>query len=147
MDEVTAIRFMINAHGKQLDKNGNPYFFHPLGVARLAKKIGLSKDAYYAALLHDVLEDTALTVRDLIHEGFSNRTINLVLTLTKQAGLTYFENINRIAGTGDFEAIILKFLDNFHNLYIRTPLDKRHSSLTKRYEKAQTILISAIIGV
>ena len=55
-----------NAHDGQLRKSGEPYIYHPLGVAKIVgHDIGLDCDSIAAAILHDVVEDTKVTIKDI----------------------------------------------------------------------------------
>lgn len=58
------------AHEGQFDKGGQPYFLHPLAVSEKVQ----SEDAKIVALLHDVIEDTTVTIEDLQREGFSEKS-------------------------------------------------------------------------
>lgn len=101
-----------------------PYINHPLRVAGLAARAGLSVDAVAAGALHDVLEDCDTTADDLrMVVGISERTVDLVRVLTKDwdkqtpadrrlvLELAYYGRI-----TGDPEAAALKVLDRTDNI-------------------------------
>src|SRR5688500_9680544 len=76
-----------DAHNKQNRKgNPEPYIVHPLRVAREAAAAGLSTHAVVAGLLHDVVEDTDVTLPDLHRHKFSAESLHMVDLLTKTWG-------------------------------------------------------------
>ena len=74
-----ALRFAYNAHHGQLDYNGIPYIFHPLHLAEQMDE----EIACCAALLHDVVEDTAVTLEELARE-FPAEVVEVVRLLTHE---------------------------------------------------------------
>jgi len=81
---VKAAQLAALAHAGQMRKGlDEPFILHPMRVAVLAEGCGLSSEAIAAAYLHDVPEDTTLTLDDLIKVGFHGQTIALVSLLTK----------------------------------------------------------------
>lgn len=73
----------VDAHKDQRRKSGEAYIFHPIGVAKIvASEIGLSATSIAAALLHDVVEDTDITVEDL-EKLVNPKVAHLVEGLTK----------------------------------------------------------------
>ncbi|MQA84790.1 MAG: HD domain-containing protein [Streptosporangiales bacterium] len=88
-----AVAVARRAHAGQTDKAGRPYIEHPLRVmARLA-----GDEERMAAVLHDVLEDTAVTVGDLRSAGCPEPVIAAVLALTKQPGESLAQSMARAA--------------------------------------------------
>jgi hypothetical protein len=89
-----AIAIAIRAHEGATDKGGHPYILHPLRVM-----LGVdSTDERIAAVLHDVIEDTAWTMAQLREEGFSETMLKALEALTKQPGEDYLTFVRR-AGT------------------------------------------------
>lgn len=88
-----ALEVALKAHGDQKDKAGEPYFFHPVRVAlncdTAAQKV--------VALLHDVLEDTSVTARQLLDEGFDTMTVSAVEALSRRNGEDYMDFIHRLS--------------------------------------------------
>jgi hypothetical protein len=89
-----AIAIATRAHEGATDKGGHPYILHPLRVMLAVE----SMDERLAAVLHDVLEDTAWTLAQLREEGFSETVIQALEALTKQQGEDYMTFVLR-AGT------------------------------------------------
>ncbi len=88
-----AISICARAHEGQVDKGDSPYVLHPLKVMlRLAHD-----EERIVAVLHDVVEDTAITFADLRNEGFSETVLGAIDALTKREGETYQAFIERAA--------------------------------------------------
>jgi len=77
-----AFQLGVRAHDGQSRKSGEPYFVHPVRVARILAQLGLDGCSIVAALLHDVVEDTELTVYD-VTEQFGREVANIVDGVTK----------------------------------------------------------------
>lgn len=87
-----AITIAAKAHDGQVDKGGNPYILHPLRVMLNCE----SEAAKICAVLHDVIEDTGITLKQLQSQGFTNEIIATLDCLTKRAGESYDDFISRI---------------------------------------------------
>ena len=88
-----AYELAVKAHSRQRRKSGEPYVLHPIEVARIcSKNIGLGPTAITCALLHDVVEDTDVTLEE-IKEMFGNRVAKIVDGLTKLDGTYKAENM------------------------------------------------------
>ncbi|MEX0877380.1 MAG: HD domain-containing protein [Candidatus Spechtbacterales bacterium] len=86
-----AVEIAARAHAGQTDKAGNPYIEHPLRVMLKVK----GDVAKAVAALHDVLEDTDLTVEDLRAEDIPEEVIEIVELLTKVPGEEYEKQVRR----------------------------------------------------
>lgn len=135
-----AIIVAADAHRGQLDKAGKPYILHPLRVMLTVATNGNPEHVQAAAVLHDVLEDTHLTV-DWLRRRFPVEVVALVHRLTRDpATTTYFKYIERVAK--DPDATTIKWADLFDNLS-RLPIpghEDASEGLLKRYQKAMVIL-------
>lgn len=87
-----ALKICFNAHIDQVDKTGIPYVFHPFHLAEQMN----DEDSVCVALLHDVVEDTDITFKDLIEEGFSENVINALKLLTHSDDTPYMEYVAKI---------------------------------------------------
>ncbi len=115
----------VEAHQDQRRKSGEAYIFHPIAVAKIvAGEIGLGATAIAAALMHDVVEDTEITVKD-IEKMFNPKVAQLVEGLTKisqvQKDLNVSmqaENFRKMLLTlnDDVRVIIIKLADRLHNM-------------------------------
>src|SRR3546814_18148437 len=80
--EKNAIRFATRAHGTQTRKyDGSTYIVHPIAVAEIVKSVPHTAEMVAAAILHDTIEDTAVTALD-IKENFGATVATLVIWLT-----------------------------------------------------------------
>jgi (p)ppGpp synthase/HD superfamily hydrolase len=110
-----ALLIATNAHHGQFDKGGTPYILHPLKVMHYLKSN--DEELMCMALLHDVVEDTKVTYKDLRDEGMSERIISALKCLTKQPGQTLEEYKEVIFSNTD--AMKVKMADLRHNSDIR----------------------------
>lgn len=123
-----AMNIAYQAHKNQVDKNGYPYIAHPLHLAEQMT----TENTAITALLHDVVEDSDITVFDLENYGFDTEIIKAVKLLTRQNNITYKEYIEKIK-TNDI-ARTVKIADLKHNLDM-TRLDNITPNDIKRAEK------------
>ena len=115
----------VDAHKDQRRKSGEPYIMHPIAVAKIvADEIGLGAHSIAAALLHDVVEDTAYTISD-IEQLFGPVVAKIVDGLTKISSLKkdkdvslQAENFRKMLLTlnDDARVIIIKIADRLHNM-------------------------------
>ena len=111
-----SIEIMRKAHEGQIDKSGRPYYLHPLRVAmRLMQCTAAER---HAALLHDVVEDTSVTLQDLRDMGYQDDVLALVdlLTRRKPAGESHNEYVERIVRSRNVQALRVKLADLYDNL-------------------------------
>jgi (p)ppGpp synthase/HD superfamily hydrolase len=87
-----AVSIAAQAHGEQVDKHGAPYILHPL---RVMMRMG-TEEAMMAAVLHDVVEDSAWTLEALRAEGFPEEVLQAVDRLTKRDGENYESFVERV---------------------------------------------------
>ena len=124
---TSAYEFAKIAHGEQLRMSGEPYIIHPLEVAYIITTLQLDDDAICAALLHDVLEDTAVTHEEII-EKFGEDVEKLVDGVTKLGKLSaqtfidkreeQVENYRKffMAMAKDIRVLMIKLADRLHNM-------------------------------
>ncbi|RVU90098.1 bifunctional (p)ppGpp synthetase/guanosine-3',5'-bis(diphosphate) 3'-pyrophosphohydrolase [Flavobacterium columnare] len=120
-----AFDFAVDAHQDQRRKSGEAYIFHPIAVAKIvAGEIGLGATSIAAALLHDVVEDTDITVEE-IENAFNPKVAQLVAGLTKISQVKKDMNISMQAENfrkmlltlnDDVRVIIIKLADRLHNM-------------------------------
>lgn len=119
-----AYDFCVHHHGSQLRKSLEPYYYHPVAVAKEAAKIKMDDTTIIVALLHDVLEDTAVTKADLERE-FSKEVADLVDGVTKMDKIKFqekqimqAENLRKLllAISKDVRVLIVKLCDRLHNM-------------------------------
>ena len=120
-----AFETAVDAHKEQRRKSGEPYILHPIAVAQIvADQIGLGATSIAAALLHDVVEDTSLTLKD-IELMFGKSVAKIVDGLTKISKLSkdkrvsvQAENFKKMLLTmnDDVRVILIKIGDRLHNM-------------------------------
>lgn len=118
-----AYEMAVQAHATQRRKSGEPYILHPIAVARIcAEEIGLGPTAIVCALLHDVVEDTDVTLDEIEHE-FGIRVRKIVDGLTKldnayNAESPQAENFKKVLSTlvEDVRVVLIKMADRLHNM-------------------------------
>jgi GTP pyrophosphokinase len=120
-----AFNVAVDAHKDQRRKSGEAYVFHPIGVAKIvASEIGLGPTAIAAALLHDVVEDTPITLEE-IEKMFNPKIAQLVEGLTKISQVKKEMNISMQAENfrkmlltlnDDVRVILIKIADRLHNM-------------------------------
>jgi GTP pyrophosphokinase len=120
-----AFDIAVDAHKEQRRKSGEAYIFHPINVAKIvAYEIGLGATSIAAALLHDVVEDTPITVEDLAKQ-LNPKVAHLVEGLTKIAQVKKDMNISMQAENfrkmlltlnDDVRVILIKIADRLHNM-------------------------------
>ena len=120
-----AFNVAVEAHQGQRRKSGEAYIFHPIAVAKIvASQIGLDASSIAAALLHDVVEDTAYSIDD-IEQLFGQTIAIIVKGLTKISSLKkegdislQAENFRKMLLTlnDDIRVIIIKIADRLHNM-------------------------------
>lgn len=130
------------AHEDAKRLSGEPYITHPLAVAESVKDWGLDDDSVAAALLHDVAEDTAVTLEDIRRE-FGEEIVFLVEGLTKLKTLQY-QNQN----AEDFRRFIIAFAQDLRVLIIKLA-DRLHNMRTLRYlpEERQEIFARETVDI
>ncbi len=134
-----ADRLAERAHRGQTDKAGQPYIDHPRAVAEMLREHG--SNAIMAGLLHDVVEDTDITLDDLCAEGYPYEVVRAVDAVTRRAGETYMQFVTRAAR--DPLGRLVKLADNKHNTDRLGNLDPEVArGMERRYRRAREILLS-----
>ena len=118
-----AYELALDAHKDQYRKSGLPYIIHPIAVAQIvAKELELGPNPVIAALLHDVVEDTAYTLED-IHERFGDDVAFLVDVVTKKKKDKYshskqVDNFRQLLDSMQYDvrAVLIKMADRLHNM-------------------------------
>jgi GTP pyrophosphokinase len=149
-----AIELGRTSHVDQLRKSGEPYFFHPLRVAHLAARHWMGFPSVIAALLHDVVEDTPVTLSQ-VKKRFGNEVALLVNGLTKAAN----ENLSRdvlkektyrkqlLAAVDDVRVLCLKFWDRIDNLQTIGALPASKQSLIAEETRKVYVPLALHLGM
>ena len=133
-----------SAHAEQKRATGEPYIIHPVAAALTVVQLGMDTDTVCAALLHDVVEDTSVTL-DEVRKEFGDDVATMVDGVTKLSKIKFVskeeaqaENVRKmmIAMAKDVRVIIVKLADRLHNM--RTidakPLEKQRRTAHETME-------------
>ena len=121
---LDSYNFTKNAHKNQKRKSGEPYFNHCIAVASILANWGMDKNMIISGMLHDTLEDTHITKKD-IKSRYGKDILFLVESVTNLSGIKFnsrnqkkAENFMKmfISFANDIRAIIIKLADRLHNL-------------------------------
>lgn len=135
-----AMRMAYEAHHGQVDYNGIPYIFHPIHLAEQME----DEISCCAALLHDVVEDTCVTMDDL-ESQFPREIIDVLKLLTHEEGTDYFDYVRAIRSNPI--AVRIKLADLAHNSdqsrCVGADLpEEKLANWQKKYQKAREILLN-----
>ena len=121
---ISAYQFARDAHEGQKRKSGEPYIIHPIAVAKILVEMGMDTDTIVAALLHDVVEDTEVELKE-VETKFGSDVALLVDGVTKLGLLPLTsreeqqaENVRKmlLAMSRDIRVVIIKLVDRLHNM-------------------------------
>jgi GTP pyrophosphokinase len=121
---VEAGRSALRAHEGQFRRSGEPYITHPVAVATIVAELGLDEQTVAAALLHDAVEDTGLTLAD-IRAQFGDGVAGVVDGVTKLDRLQFDSKEAQQAATirkmlvamaDDWRVLLIKLADRLHNM-------------------------------
>jgi (p)ppGpp synthase/HD superfamily hydrolase len=137
------------AHAGQIDKCGRPYYLHPLRVAmRLARCTPAER---HAALLHDVVEDTAVTLQDLAGMGYSDEILELVDLLTRRMAEreSHSRYIERLVSSGNVQALRVKLADVYDNMSLARTRDlpAHQRGMKHRFARDAERLLAALTAL
>ena len=131
-----AMILCFEAHKEQKDKSGLPYVHHPFHLAEQMT----DEATTIVALLHDVVEDTSVTLEDLKNEGFPQEVVDAIALMTHNDGSPYMDYVARIKQNPIAKAV--KLADLTHNSDV-TRLDvvtDRDRERAKKYQAAMELL-------
>ena len=129
-----AYHVALKSHGHQKRSSGIPYIFHPVSVAYILVQLGMDNESIAAALLHDVVEDTPVTL-DEVRKEFGEEIAELIDGVTKLGKIPYSsrevqqaENIRKMlmAMAKDIRVIIIKLADRLHNMRTIECMKEQH---------------------
>lgn len=110
-----AIWIAVVAHKDQFDRGGTPYICHPMKVMHYLKTT--DEELQCVAILHDVVEDSNISYKELRDQGMSERVVEAVKALTKVPGEEYDEYKQKVFS--NIDAMKVKLCDLRHNSDIR----------------------------
>jgi len=135
-----AIEIAVLGHKDQFRVGGNPYIVHPARVALAVQHHGYQ--AMQVAWMHDLIEDTTVTLADLRECGFSEAVVAAVDSVTRRDGETYMDMIRRAAQ--DSLGRLVKLADNADNMAgLDCYPEEVAAGKRKRYARARALLEEA----
>lgn len=137
-----AIALALKAHNGQVDKAGQPYILHPLQVMLAVQQAGGSLEAQMAAVLHDVIEDSAYSFDDLRRDGYSETVLTALDALTRRDGESYSDFVARAKANPIARQV--KLADIEDNLDVRrlTHITPKDAERLERYLRAREQLLA-----
>ena len=150
-----AIDFCFTYHRGQYRHSGEPYYIHPIEVAKIICELGLGTKSICASLLHDAIEDTDLTYEQ-IESNFCTEIANLVQGVTKLKDLDYVpkrksdaQNFKKfiLSVSKDIRILIIKFADRLHNMRTIKYLPKRKQYLKSKDTLDVYVPLASRIGI
>jgi GTP pyrophosphokinase len=149
-----AIQLARDSHADQLRKSGEPYVYHPLRVAHLAARHWMDFASIMAAILHDVVEDTPVTLAE-VERDFGAEVSLLVNGLTKADDKrlqrealkknTYRKQL--LAAIEDVRVLCLKFWDRMDNLQTISALNPQKQSLIAEETRSVYVPLARHLGM
>ena len=133
-----ALRLCFEAHRDQVDKSGLPYVFHPFHLAEQME----TEETVVTALLHDVVEDTSMTIAELAERGFPKSVTDALTLLTHDKTVDYFEYVAAIRKNPVARAVKLADLRHNSDLNRLDVIDEKALRRQEKYRKAIDLLLS-----
>lgn len=133
-----AISIASKAFEDKKDKGGNPYILHCLYVMNKVKHLG--EHYMVVGVLHDLLEDTSWTEKDLLEEGFSFEVVYAMLAITHEKDETYEEYIKKISNNKIAKAVKIEDLKHNSDITRMKGLRKKDFDRLEKYHRAYTYL-------
>lgn len=131
-----ALVISFNAHKNQVDKSGMPYVYHPFHLAEQMK----DEFTTCVALLHDVVEDTDITLEDLKDQGFPREVTDAIALMTHNDAVPYLDYVEKIKDNPIARAVKLADLNHNSDLTRLDVVDGKALERVEKYKKAIGIL-------
>lgn len=133
-----AMKIAYEAHKDQKDKSGIPYIYHPIHLAEQMN----DEQTTCVALLHDVVEDTEITLSDLRNEGFPEPVLEALRLMTHDKSVPYMDYVQKIKDNPIARAVKLADLKHNSDLTRLDVVDEKVRERVEKYRKAIEILNS-----
>lgn len=131
-----AMKIAFEAHKNQTDKNGMPYIYHPM---HLAEQMADEK-TICVALLHDVAEDTDITLEQLASQGFPDDIVEALKLMTHDDCVPYMDYVKKIKTNAIATAVKLADLKHNSDLTRLDVIDEKAIKRAEKYKNAIELL-------
>ncbi len=131
-----ALKLCFEAHKNQIDKSGMPYVFHPFHLAEQMT----TEETAIVALLHDVVEDSDYTLKDLTEMGFDKCVIEAIALMTHNDDTPYMDYVAKIKENPIAKAVKLADLRHNSDLSRLDVIDEKALTRREKYLKAIALL-------
>jgi len=131
-----AMKLCFDAHKDQKDKSGLPYVHHPFHLAEQME----DENTTIVALLHDVVEDTDVTLEMLREEGFSQEVLEAIALMTHEDGVLYMDYVRKIKENPIAKAVKRADLKHNSDLTRLDTVDEKALERVKKYREALALL-------
>ncbi len=131
-----ALKLCFEAHKEQVDKSGMPYVFHPFHLAEQMN----TEETTIVALLHDLVEDTTYTIKDLINMGFEKKVTDAIALMTHTDDVEYMDYVRIIKGNPIAKIVKLADLKHNSDLTRLDIVDEKAFQRKEKYQKAIELL-------
>ena len=131
-----ALTLCFEAHKDQVDKTGLPYVFHPFHLAEQMQ----DELTVCTALLHDVIEDTPMTLKELAEAGFPKEVLDALALLTHDDAVPYMDYVQKIAANPIAKAVKLADLAHNSDLSRLDTVDDYALTRAQKYREAIAFL-------
>ncbi len=127
-----ALNLAVVAHNGQMDKGGEPYIFHSIRVANKCSNI----EEKIVAYLHDVIEDTNISSDDLLSQGFPQKIVEAVVSVTKKRGENYEDFIKRCGSNPIGRQVKLRDLEDNMDMSRLKMIKEEDAARLNKYREA-----------
>lgn len=131
-----ALKLCFDVHKEQVDKSGLPYVFHPFHLAEQME----TEETTIVALLHDVVEDSDLTLDDLRQMGFGDTVIAALALLTHDPAVEYMDYVRAVKDNPIARAVKLADLRHNSDLTRLDVINEKAIARREKYLQAMTLL-------
>ena len=131
-----ALKLCFEAHKEQVDKSGMPYVFHPFHLAEQMQ----TEETTVVALLHDLVEDTNYTIKDLTSMGFDKNITDAIALMTHADDVEYMDYVREIKNNPIAKAVKLADLKHNSDLSRLDVVDEKAVQRKEKYQKAIELL-------
>ena len=132
-----ALKICFDAHKEQVDKTGLPYVFHPFHLAEQMD----DEISTVCALLHDVVEDTDITLPDLLEMGFPDEVIEVLTLLTHIDSVPYMDYVKEIKKHPIATKVKIADLKHNSDLTRLDEIDEYALTRNEKYRQALSLLV------